>query len=347
VPESLDGNQYFQYLLRRWRFIVSVCAIAVVLALVVSVVLPKSYTATASLLIEPPAGNDPRTSIAVSPVYLESLRSYEVLASSDTLLTRALDKFHLRDPQSPEPLETIKRRILKVSKPRETKILQISVTLADPRQAQAVAQFLAEETVSLSRGANRDSDQDLLGEAQKQVDDTAAKLEAAQTAFGDLNIREPIEPMRASLQALTDLQARVRQDLSETRAQAAELASSSVDPRAAGAKARADSLEKQDAELTRQIKEKAVQLSRRSARDDEARQKLRTAQTNYDSANLRLREVRGNSGLRGERLRVVEPSVIPERPSSPNLLLNLALALGVGLVGAVVYLTLTLRPNES
>ena len=344
MPESLDGNQYFQYLLRRWRFIASVCAIAIVLALAVSLVLPKHYTATASLLIEPPAGSDPRTSMAVSPVYLESLRSYEVLASSDTLLTRALEKFHLRDPQSPEPLETVKRRILKVSKPRETKILQISVTLADPRQAQAVAQFLAEETVSLSRGANRDSDQDLLGEAQKLADDAGAKLEQAQTAFGELNIREPIEPLRAALQSLTELQARVRQDLSETRAQAAELAG---DPRAVGAKARAEALEKQEAELTKQIAEKAVQVSRRSARDDEARQKLRTAQNNYDAANLRVREVRGNSGLRGERLRVVEPGVVPERPSSPNVLLNLALALGVGLVGAVVYLTLTLRPNEA
>jgi len=91
VPESLDGNQYFQYLLRRWRFIVSVCAIAVVLALVVSLVLPKNYTATASLLIEPPAGNDPRTSIAVSPVYLESLRSYEVLAKVVVVGASAVD----------------------------------------------------------------------------------------------------------------------------------------------------------------------------------------------------------------------------------------------------------------
>lgn len=347
MPESLDGNQYFQYLLRRWGFLVSVCAIAGVLALVASLLLPKRYTATASLLIEPPAGNDPRTSIAVSPVYLESLRSYEVLASSDTLLARALDKFHLRDAQSPEALETIKRRILKVSKPRETKILQISVTLADPKLAQAMAQFLAEETVNLTRGANRDGDQDLLTEAQKQVDDTAAKLDQAQTAYGELNIREPIEPMRASLQALTDLQARVRQDLSETRAQAAELAGSFSDPRAAGAKARADALDKQDAELTRQIGEKAVQLSRRSVRDDDARQKLRTAQTNYDAANMRLRDVRGNSGLRGERLRVIEPGVIPERPSSPNMLLNLILAMGLGLLGAVVYLTLTLKSNAS
>lgn len=344
MAESLDGHQYFQYLLRRWKFIGGVCAAACLLALIVSLLLPTRYTATSSLLIDSPAGNDPRVSIAVTPVYLESLRSYETVASSDTLLTRALEKFHLRDAASPEPLENIKRRVLKVTKPRDTKILQISVTLADPAQAQAVAQYLAEETVSLSRNANRDSDQDLLNESQKLVDDGAARLEQAQAAWSDLSIREPLEPLRADVMSLTDLQSRVRQDLSQSRAEAAELGGGSSDLRAAGAKARVAALEKQEAELTAQIEKRSVQLSRRAARDDEARQRLRIAQNNFDAANLRMRDIRASLGLRGERLRVIEPGVVPERPSSPNLPLNLALALGLGLLGAVVFLTLTLRP---
>jgi uncharacterized protein involved in exopolysaccharide biosynthesis len=147
--------------------------------------------------------------------------------------------------------------------------------------------------------------------------------------------------------SLTDLQSRVRQDLSQSRAEAAELSGASSDPRAAGAKARVASLEKQEAELTAQIEKRSAQLSRRAARDDEARQRLRIAQNNFDAANTRVRDVRAGLGLRGERLRVIEPGVVPERPSSPNLPLNLALALGVGLLGAVVYLTLTLRPDPS
>jgi capsule polysaccharide export protein KpsE/RkpR len=218
------------------------------------------------------------------------------------------------------------------------------VTLADPAQAQAVAQYLAEETVSLSRNANRDSDQDLLNESQKLVDDGAARLEQAQAAWSDLSIREPLEPLRADVMSLTDLQSRVRQDLSQSRAEAAELGGGSSDLRAAGAKARVAALEKQEAELTAQIEKRSVQLSRRAARDDEARQRLRIAQNNFDAANLRMRDIRASLGLRGERLRVIEPGVVPERPSSPNLPLNLALALGLGLLGAVVFLTLTLRP---
>jgi uncharacterized protein involved in exopolysaccharide biosynthesis len=144
--------------------------------------------------------------------------------------------------------------------------------------------------------------------------------------------------------SLTDLQSRVRQDLSQSRAEAAELGGGSSDLRAAGAKARVAALEKQEAELTAQIEKRSVQLSRRAARDDEARQRLRIAQNNFDAANLRMRDIRASLGLRGERLRVIEPGVVPERPSSPNLPLNLALALGLGLLGAVVFLTLTLRP---
>ena len=344
MPQTFDAFQFLHHLLRRWRFVASVCVGALALALIASLILPKRYTATASLVIDPPPGNDPRNSIAVSTTYLESLRAYELFASSDTLLVSALEKFHLRDPQSPEALETIKRRILKVAKLRDTRILQISVTLPDPNQARDVAQYVAQETVRLNRSANREGDQEMLGESQRQADETGAALEQAQTAWGELNIREPLEPMRAEIETLTELRRRVRGDLVDSRAEAGEFAARGGD-RLAGAKARVEALEKQDAEIARQIETKAAQLSRRSAKDDELRQRLRIAQNNYDSAAIRLREVRNSSGLRGERLRVIDPGVAPERPSSPILILNLALALGVALIGAITWLALTFRPS--
>jgi succinoglycan biosynthesis transport protein ExoP len=346
LPQTFDAFQFLHHLLRRWRFVASVCLGALALALIVSLILPKRYTATASLVIDPPAGNDPRTSIAVSTTYLESLRAYELFASSDSLLVSALEKFHLRDPQSPEALETIKRRVLKVAKVRDTRILQISVTLADPNQARDVAQFLAQETVSLNRSANREGDQEMIGEAQRQADEAVAAMERAQTAWSELNIREPLEPIRAELATLTELHRRVREDLLESRAEAGEFAARGGE-RLAGAKARAETLEKQDTDLAHQIEIKAAQLSRRSARDDELRQKLSVAQEDYRALTARLREVRNTSGLRGERLRIIDPGVAPERPSSPILILNLALALGVALIGAITWLALTFRPEPS
>ncbi len=54
---------------------ITACAVAVTLTLAVSLVLTKQYTAVSRIVIEPPAGSDPRASTAVSPIYLESLRS--------------------------------------------------------------------------------------------------------------------------------------------------------------------------------------------------------------------------------------------------------------------------------
>ena len=47
------------------------------------------YTATARIVIDPPAGTDLRAAMAVSPIYLESLRTYEQFASSDSLFQKA------------------------------------------------------------------------------------------------------------------------------------------------------------------------------------------------------------------------------------------------------------------
>ncbi len=70
--------------------------LAAAVAVVACLVLPKQYTATATLVIEPPGG-DPRSATAVSSIYLESLKSYETFASSDSLFAKACEKFHLLD----------------------------------------------------------------------------------------------------------------------------------------------------------------------------------------------------------------------------------------------------------
>ncbi len=347
MQESFDAYQYVHFLRRRSRFILIVCASAGVLALIVSLLLPKQYTAIATIFIDPPAGNDPRSSITVSPVYLESLRTYELFASSDTLFQRALDKFHLRDPYPSSALESLKRRVLKVTKVRDTKVLQIAATLPDPKQAQALAQFLADETVSLNRDANRDNDRDLVEDAQKQLEDAQKRLEHEQAAWREFNVKEPLEVLRGEVESLNTLRERVRRDLFDSRAELAEFAGHAGEARAPGVRARVESLEKQDGDLKRQIDAKAALLAQRENRTDELRQKLRTAQVGWEAASGRLRELHAAAGLRGERLRVVDPGVIPERPSSPNVGLNVLLAVAVALIGCLTYLTLTFRPAKS
>ncbi len=78
-------SSLMEYIRRRWVTIAIACAVALGIALTSSLTLPKRYTATASLIVQAPGENDPRASTAVSPIYLESLKAYESMASSDTL----------------------------------------------------------------------------------------------------------------------------------------------------------------------------------------------------------------------------------------------------------------------
>jgi len=319
-----------------------VCAGAGVLALIVSLLLPKQYTATASIAIDPPAGNDARGSTLVSPTYLESLRAYELFASSDSVFLRGAEKFHLRDSG---PVEALKRRILKVTKIRDTKILEIAVTLPDAKQAQAFAQFLAQATVDLTHDGSRANDRDLLADAREQVGDAQRTLEREQGAWYEFSKREPAESIRADLESFTFSREGVERDLADARAQLAELLANPGDSRLAAARARVQSLEAQDAELSRRIQATAALSSRHEARSDEFQQRLKAAQKGMDSAEGKLHEALSGVGTRGDRLQVIDPGVVPEQPSAPHIGLNVALALGVALCACLTFLTLTFRAS--
>src|ERR1700693_3611255 len=91
-----EGIAFAQYLRRDRAGLVITCSTALGLSGIASLLLPARYTATASILIEPPGGNDPRAATAVSTVYLESLKTYERLASSVTLFEHALNDLNIR-----------------------------------------------------------------------------------------------------------------------------------------------------------------------------------------------------------------------------------------------------------
>jgi len=82
MRNASDGLEFASYLWRSRSLVAIACASALAVAGIVSLILPARYTATASILIEPPGGNDPRSATAVSTVYLESLKTYERMAST-------------------------------------------------------------------------------------------------------------------------------------------------------------------------------------------------------------------------------------------------------------------------
>lgn len=338
---SFDPFEYAEYLRRRWVIVAVACSVAILVALPLAMLLPKRYTATATVVIDPPAGSDVRTLTAVSPIYLESLKSYERYAESDSLFARAAERFHLRDGGS--SIESLKRRALKVTKVRDTRILEISATLQDPKLAQGLAQYLAEETVNMSHGDSIDVDRELVDQAQKQVTDAQTRLEGIEQSLSRVSASSPIDTLQSEIEGLVELENKVRQELVEAEASVAEYQQQPSGQfereQLQAAKARASVLEKRAQELERSVREKSALRARLDAKKAELENQLKMAQTSYDGASARLREVRSASGTRGERLRVMDPGIVPQRPSSPNVPLIVTVALFAALVASIVYLS--------
>jgi capsular polysaccharide biosynthesis protein len=357
MAQSFDAFAYFDHLRSGWRVIAVTCVTAIAVALGISLLLTKKYTATARILISPPGGSDPRTSMSVSPVYLDSLRTYELFASSDDLFQQAVNRFGLRRVAGDQPIDRLKRSILKVSIPRNTRILEISATLPDARKAQELALYVAQETVDLNRSSNLEGDRELTAEAEKRLSEVRERRDQTERAWEEALRMGPVDSLTNRIEGMEELHQKLQQDLlvQETNiaeyedrqkglatagaaSRPAEAASQSEELHAA--RIRADRLRAQIRASREEIQRQERILGRRSAARDRLDDERESAQVAFNAANRQVQEARAAVGYRGERLKIVDRGVVPESPSSPNIPLNTMAAMGIGLIGSLLFLTL-------
>ena len=351
----MDGLEFLDYLWRRRATAAATCAAALIIAGVVSALLPLRYTATASVLIEPPGGNDPRAATAVSPVYLESLKTYELLASSDTIFARALDELQLRRKYPNASIESLKRGILALNKPTNTSILEISATLDDPRQAQALAQYIAEHTVKLNAELDEQSNQDILQEPKKIFDEAVARRARAEQARDRFTRTPSVETLAEEVGAAQDLRKSVEAQRARAKAELAEdLAREQAPPTPDGRdnqpgwaqlqvvaeRAEIKELEAQDNQLRESLSQKQQVLEGLSHARDSLDAELKSARAGEEAAQTKLGDAQSSSAFRGVRLKVLDPGIVPQRPSFPNTPLNLLVAFVFALAASVAFLAI-------
>jgi uncharacterized protein involved in exopolysaccharide biosynthesis len=82
-------------------------------------------------------------------------------------------------------------------------------------------------------------------------------------------------------------------------------------------------------------------LAQQTAREEDLQAVLTAARASYQSAVQRMADLRASRGSRSEWLRVVDPGIVPQRPSSPNVPLILIGAGAFALFGSLLYLTIS------
>jgi uncharacterized protein involved in exopolysaccharide biosynthesis len=350
MADTTDAFRYLGYIRLRWRAIAVSSAIAVTLALTMTLLMPRQYTATARILIDPPAGGDIHASMAVSPIYLESLKTYERFATAGGLFQKAVERFGLRQLVGKLPIESLQKSVLRVDIVRNTRILEIAATLPDPERAQALAGFIAEETVGMSRAIATEGSRDAVEAFAQEERQALARLQQIEIGWQQVLTSEPVDALESDLA----VEAGLRSDLQEQIA-AAELEIAASADRArqvqasivpGAAHGRLEELRRQLHTLDEREAGQQKLLAQRLTDRAKIESERQAAEAALTAMQQRLSEARGESGYRGERLRIIDPAILPERPSSPNLPLNLAIALLLGLMLPVIYFTLEMSYQD-
>ena len=322
-----------------WKVVAGACVVALLVSLVATLLLPKRYTAVTTIYIESPAGSDPRAATTVSPIYLDSLRTYELVASSDSLFLNAAERFHLRNGDA--PIDQLKRSILKVEVPRNTRILEIHATLRDAKLAHELALYLAQESVKTTENTNRQVDREFASDAERQYAEARTRMDAAQKAWDESPDQVSQENLQSEVLADEQLRDALKKELTEIEVS---------DPGASGPNAALiRSYRARLTELAAQITAKRKNLAQVSSHLETLQSDMGAARRMFAGAEGRLQELRSAAGNRGERLRIIDPGIVPERPSSPDLLLNLVVALIAAAILSIggLLLTATAAQRES
>ena len=185
----------------------------------------------------------------------------------------------------------------------------------------------------------------LLGAAQKRLEDANRDWEL-------LEANEPIEPLEAEVSDAGELKMTIQRDLSETRTDLAEALASRtsasqgdaeagdtqrLDRQVASLRARLQSIQASNGEVAASVAEKAALLEKRKGHRETVEQERRAARAQFEAASSKMNDALASAAVHGEQLEIVDPSIIPQRPSSPNVPLNISAALVFALITSSAY----------
>lgn len=328
--DIIDLRQLWLALLRRRWIVAAACVLAVLAAFVITRMATPVYEARTTLLIKDPGASGERMFLDTGAAVVTR---NQVQNSVQILRSRQVAEMavaRLGDLLPPEERQGWADRI-SVQPVSNTDTLIVSVQHTDARIAAAMANAVAESFIDLSRELNRSETTVAREFIEEQLQVAQAQLMAAEQALKAYreagNAVLPSDETRTILNRLGDLEARLLD---------AQLAREDALRR--GAMAEAAAYDARIATLQAEIEAASQRLAAVPEREMTLAALLRE-QTVLEQVFLllrgRLEEVRIAEAMRTSNVAVIDPAVPPTRPVSPRPMLNMALALFLGLFAGV------------
>jgi len=203
--DEIDLKDYIEVIIRRKGFILKLFFGCTIFTAIISLCLPRTYEATASIMIMP---SRLRTALLPADVSLEakgrkrgeyteqkpsiSITTHKTLVKSNTVLERLVNKLKSKGVLKKDiPIEVLLKR-LDVSNTENTNVLQLAARDANPERARQTVNIWADEYV-------RYSSEIILGEVKgtgdfvfQQFQQAETNLARAEQAVRDFEVAEEI-----------------------------------------------------------------------------------------------------------------------------------------------------------
>jgi len=351
MEDEIDLRKYFDVLLRHWKLIVSITVIVVFVAGLVSFLLPSTYEAKTTVLI---TKGEQKTLIA--------------LAKSPFVATQVIEQ--LGDKLEPEE-QRLGNMLDRVQATGKGNFIEISVKSTDPQKAAAIANAWAESYEnhidSFYSGVSESPE-----ELQPQADVARKEYEEKQKAWEDFisdnridelsrqiadkellcdvkSLREQIRvgspsPASAAANSLAFilLQTRASTSLpvdfqfSTDQLYGLNVSLEDVDTLISVLEARSGNTPGRSiTELRQEINQVKAELEREKAKEQDLRGSRDIAWKAYKAVTGRVMEAKLGAQAPAARIHVAELAVVPESPVAPRRVMNISIALVLGLVVGV------------
>ncbi len=368
MEDEIDLRKYFDVLLRHWKLIVSITIIAVFVAGLVSFLSPFTYEANAAVFITK-TRSESIFEYKYRTFWEEDITSQRkalvALVKSSTVATQVIEQ--LGDKL--EPKERRLRNMLgKVQVREQGDLIEISVKSTDPQKATAIANAWAESYESYVNGLYSGISQSP-AELQVQADAAKREYEEKQKAWEDFvssnrvdelsrqiadkellcdikSLREQIKAGSSSsgsaaannlsfillqAKAFTSLAAEPQVSLDEMSALNVSL--DDMDALISTLEARSGNTRGQSiSELRQEILQLSGELEQEEAKQRELESSRDIAWETCTTLNKKAAEVKLATLVKDAVVRVAVVAAVPESPIEPHRVLNIGIALILGLV---------------
>ena len=170
---------------RHARWILIGTALGALAALLISLVLPKTYRATTYVLVS----DSKMATTSQGQMWQFAMPTFVPFVDNDELVAKALKQFRLdQAPYNLTPELFRRRNYLDVNIPKMTRLLEVTVEFPDARLAAGLANFLAQTAVEYNNQMNASDTEATQSFLKQRLDQSSTRM--AEAAATRLQVRE-------------------------------------------------------------------------------------------------------------------------------------------------------------